>query len=139
MSKRFKKFRVWKEAHELVKEIYEITNGFPAEEKFGLVSQLRRAAVSIPANLAEGCERQYSKEFIQFIYIARGSLSEVRYFIFLSHELGYLNEADYTKLDDKCDVVMAMLKGLSDRLEKEVGSRKSESGRRDIAGDDINE
>lgn len=128
MSKKVRKLRVWNEAHGLVKEIYSITEKYPTNEKYSLVSQIRRAAVSIPANLAEGCERQYNKEFLQFVHVAKGSLSELRYYIFLSYELGYFSEGEYDKLEAKCDHVMAMLKGLTDYLmqRSEVGCRTSE-------------
>lgn len=133
MSNKVKKFRVWQEAHNQVKEIYRATSYFPVEERYGIVSQLRRAAYSIPANLAEGCERKHPKEFIQFVYIARGSLSELRYFLLLANELSYLNDEDYSLLEQKSDAIMAMLCGLTEFLEEKVlvGNRKSEIGYRD--------
>ncbi len=80
---------VWQKSHQLVLDIYKITSGFPNEEKFGLVSQMRRAAYSIPANIAEGFKRQGTKDKIRFYNIAQGSLSEVSYFLILTTDLNY--------------------------------------------------
>src|SRR5437667_5268609 len=76
---------VWRLAHQLALEIYRQTDGFPAREHFGLTAQLRRAAASIPANLAEGCGRASTREYIHFCSIARGSVFEVRYYLRLAH------------------------------------------------------
>ena len=81
--------KAWQEAMELVKEIYRLTREFPKEEIYGLVSQMRRAAVSIPSNISEGAARGGDKEFIQFLIIARGSLSELETQLLISHDLSY--------------------------------------------------
>jgi four helix bundle protein len=81
---------VWRKSHQFVINIYRITKDFPNEEKYGLVSQMRRAAVSIPANIAEGFRKYSKKEKANFYNIAQGSLDELRYYLILSKDLGYL-------------------------------------------------
>ena len=85
----FKNLMVWQKAHEFVLQIYGQTQSFPKDELFGLTSQFRRAAVSIPANIAEGYSRKTNKEKLRFYNIAQGSLEECRYYIILSNDLGY--------------------------------------------------
>ena len=87
--KHFTDLIVWQKSHQLVLDIYKITSGFPNEEKFGLVSQMRRAAYSIPANIAEGFKRQGAKDKIRFYNITQGSLSEVSSFLILATDLNY--------------------------------------------------
>lgn len=103
------KLEVWKTAHQLVLEVYTVTKGFPKEELFGLTNQVRRSAVSIPANIVEGQARQHPKEFKQFLYIAKGSTEETNYHLFLSKELGFLSNIKYEKLEDLCKRVRMML------------------------------
>jgi four helix bundle protein len=81
---------VWQRAHALALEVYRLPGGFPSDEKFGLVSQMRRAAVSVPANIAEGFKKRGSKDKANFYNIAQGSLEELRYYYILSRDLGYL-------------------------------------------------
>jgi four helix bundle protein len=88
-SKGYKDLLVWQKGIELVKEIYKLTKPFPNDERFGLISQMRRAAVSIPSNIAEGQARHTTKEFIQFLSHAEGSLAELETQIVVSSELGY--------------------------------------------------
>ena len=92
MDKPHKKLDVWKLSMELARTIYRLTASFPIEERYGLVSQMRRAAVSIPSNLAEGAARDSSNEFRNFLSIARSSLSELDTQLDLSHELGFITE-----------------------------------------------
>jgi len=87
----FEKLDVWREAMELAKQIYRVTHAFPLEEQFGLRTQMRRAAVSIPANIAEGKGRHYDKSYVQFLYTARGSLYELVTLMKLSVNLRYLS------------------------------------------------
>ncbi|TJY34775.1 four helix bundle protein [Pontimicrobium aquaticum] len=89
-----KDLKVWQEAMNFVVVIYEISESFPSKEVYGLTSQLRRASVSIPSNIAEGAGRRGNKEFIRFLYIALGSLSEVETQLEIAYRLKYLNEAD---------------------------------------------
>lgn len=88
----FRKLKVWEKAHAFTLVVYRVTKMFPADEKFGLTSQLRRATSSIPANIAEGCGRSGSKELRRFLDIAMGSASEVEYHLILARDLGYLEQ-----------------------------------------------
>lgn len=101
---------VWKVSMEFVTEIYKITNDFPKDELFGLTSQIRRAAVSIPANISEGSARQTSKEFNQFLHIALGSASELYNLITIAYNLGYIKEI--VAIEDKLSRISKMLSGL---------------------------
>jgi four helix bundle protein len=96
--KSFQDLNIWKEAHSLVLEAYRITNRFPKTEAFGLISQLRRSAASIPANIAEGMGRNTTKELLSFVYNSRGSLHEVIYHLILSKDLNYLKKEDFDNL-----------------------------------------
>jgi len=109
---------VWKEAHELTLEVYKATADFPTEERYGLTSQLRRAASSVPANIVEGCSRNTTKEYIYFLYSARGSLEEVRYFLLLAKDLAYLQESAYSDLEKRYEDVSKMLNGLISSLKR---------------------
>lgn len=91
-AKSFRDLVVWQKAHEFVIKIYNITKLFPSEEKFGLISQMRRAAVSIPANIAEGFVKRGIKDKSNFYNTAQGSLAELRYYLILSKDIGYLRE-----------------------------------------------
>lgn len=99
-------------------EVYKITQRFPESERFGLISQVRRSASSVPTNIVEGQARQYKKEFIQFLYISKGSLEETNYHLFLSKELGYITNDDYLKLLELCNRVKMMLYKLIKSLQK---------------------
>jgi len=103
--------KVWQQAMGLVTAIYTATSSFPAAEKFGLMSQLQRAAVAVPANIAEGFARKGSKELLHFLSIAAGSLSELDTLIELAARLGYLNNAE--ELNGQVDEVSGLLMGLS--------------------------
>lgn len=99
MARDYNKIKAWQLADELAIKIYKLTQKFPRNEIFGLTSQMRRAAVSVPANIVEGSARQYQKEYLQFLYISMGSLAELGYYIRLSYEIGYLNKEDYDVMD----------------------------------------
>ena len=107
-----RKLIAWQESIEMVKRIYVITASFPETEKFGIVSQLRRAAVSVSCNIAEGAARNTKKEFRNFLYISSGSASEVDTLLFISKELGYLVEFEFNKLEYLNDKIAALLNGL---------------------------
>ena len=100
---------VWQKAKDLVVYVYKITNTFPKSETFGITSQIRRATVSIPSNIAEGFRRGSQKEKVQFLRTAYGSGAEVETQLIISKELGYINETDYKKLYRILDEVMRML------------------------------
>jgi four helix bundle protein len=89
----------------LTLDIYKITSGFPSEEKFGLVNQMRRTAYSIPANIVEGYSRKSRKEFLQFLNIAKSSLDELKYFLILSFDLGYINRETNSKMEEKLEEI----------------------------------
>src|SRR5512145_1467781 len=103
---------VWQKAVDLVVEIYNMTKSFPKEEVYGLVSQMRRAAVSIPANIAEGAARQTKKEFMQFIHIAKGSLAELDTHLIIAARLMYIKESGTEAIRLKMDEIRRMLSGL---------------------------
>lgn len=100
----------WQHGISLVKAIYRLTADFPREEAFGLTNQMRRAAVSVPANLAEGAARNSTREFARFLGIARGSLSELETYVVIARELGYLKDAD--ELERMLDKIFKLLSGL---------------------------
>ena len=110
--KDFKDLKVWEKAHVLTLHVYEETRSFPKEERYGLTSQLRRAAASVAANIVEGCGRRSDGEFTRFLQIARGSASEVEYHLLLARDLHLLNEANFRKLDSMVVEVQRMLTGL---------------------------
>jgi len=109
-----KKLDVWNKAIKLVTKIYKITESYPESEKFGLVSQMRRAAVSIPSNIAEGAARKGTKEFQQFLSIAQGSAAELETQLIISAELGFLKED--SSIFDELEDISRMLLGLSRSL-----------------------
>jgi four helix bundle protein len=90
-EKRYKDLNVWQEARKLSKDIYSLTSEFPKEEQFGLINQMRRCAISVPSNIAEGCGRNYPKDSIQFFHISRGSLYELETQLYLSFDLNYID------------------------------------------------
>jgi four helix bundle protein len=114
----YRDLEVWQKAMELVVECYQITKSFPKNEVFGLAGQLQRAAVSIPANLAEGRARQHTKEFIQHVSIAYGSLAELETHIEIAKRLGYIAAETAVELIDKTSTIGRMLNGLRRSLEK---------------------
>lgn len=108
----FEKLTVWQESKELVKDIYRITKEFPSEEKFGLISQLRRASVSIASNLAEGTSRKTNKDKAYFTTIAFSSAMEVLNQIIISKELNFISEKDYILVREKLEKISNMLNAL---------------------------
>lgn len=105
----FKTLQVWQKAHQLVLAVYKATAAFPQEETYGLTSQIRRACVSIPTNIAEGCGRSGDAELARFCSIAMGSASELEYQLLLSYELGFLGQANYSQLDQSLIEIKRML------------------------------
>ncbi|MEK7547217.1 MAG: four helix bundle protein [Patescibacteria group bacterium] len=110
--KDFKDLNSWQEAHKLVIMVYETTKIFPREEIFGLVSQMRRAAISVTSNIAEGFGRQGYKEKIQFYYLAQGSLIELKNQILAAKDIGYMKSGDYEELMGQADSAHKLLQGL---------------------------
>lgn len=121
MLKSFQELEVWQKAHHLVLDIYELTGKFPDRERFGIVSQLRRGAASIPANIAEGFGRRTTKELLQCLAIANGSLEETRYFLILSRDLGYIPIENFDHFNHQCSSIGQMLGALSRTLRERSG------------------
>lgn len=112
----YKNLKVWEISHELTLEIYKITQNFPKEETYGLVSQMRRAAYSIPANIVEGKSRESQKEFMRFLIIARASSDELSYFILLAKDLEYIDDKNYLDFSDKCSHIGSMINNLLKKI-----------------------
>lgn len=110
--KTHKDLEVWKKSISLVTEIYSITKSFPKEEIYGLTNQMRRAAVSVPSNISEGAARQTNKEFIQFLYIALGSNTELETQLLIAYKLNYMSKNDYEICYQSVDKIGKMLSGL---------------------------
>lgn len=115
----FEKLEVWQEAYNLAKEVHEVASQFPSEEQYGLVSQLNRAAISVPLNIAEGKGRYHKKEFRRFLYIARGSLYETIVLIRFAQDLEYINSNDYSNLMGRTERVLSKLSGLINSIKDE--------------------
>jgi four helix bundle protein len=116
--KDYRKLVVWDKAHKLVLFIYNVTQTFPKEERYGLTSQIRRAATSTPTNIAEGCGKSTQKDFAHYLEIAFASMQEVQYLSFLSFELKYLDAMAFTTLENNIDEVKAMLMRLIQKVRK---------------------
>jgi four helix bundle protein len=112
MNKPHKKLNAWSDAVDLAQQIYRVTERFPSSEQFGLTSQIRRAAVSIPSNIGEGAARQTKKEFLNFLHIAKGSLSELDTQLEIARRLEYLDQARWETLDERLERIDRMLSGL---------------------------
>lgn len=117
--KNYKNLIVWQKAHAFVLASYKITQTFPGEERYNLVSQIRRAATSIPTNLAEGCGKFTQLDFARYLQHSLGSSQEVEYLIFLSFELGYMNFNEFKDLDSQINEVKAMLISLVMKVRKD--------------------
>lgn len=118
MIQSYKDLEVWQKSIGLVKEIYRITKDFPNEERFGLVSQMRRCAISIPSNIAEGKTRHHGNEYIQFLYIALGSCSELDTQLIIAKELDFIKQAELDLLAEKIDHISRMLRNLIKSLRR---------------------
>ena len=112
----YEDLEVWQNAVDFTERVYKITAGFPGSEKFGMTSQLQRAAVSIALNIAEGKGRYHRKEYRQFLYTSRGSLYETNTLLLLAKRLGYLKDKDYEELLIASKQVMSQLSGLINYL-----------------------
>ena len=127
MSTDYKDLAVWQSAMQLVREIYSCTRAFPRDELFALSSQMRRAAVSVPSNIAEGKGRYSQKELLQFLHKSRGSLMELETQILIATDLGYLEEPSQRTLMSTLLKVTQLLNGLIRRFQSEVQIAASES------------
>ena len=115
-DKPYESLLAWKRADQFVIDVYSLTLNFPKHELYGLTSQLRRAAVSVPLNIIEGRARKGTKEYLRFLYMARGSLSECAYILDLSYRLTYLSQSDFLKLEELRNEVSYLLQRLIDSL-----------------------
>ena len=120
MMQRFTELRVWQEGREVVAEVYRLTASFPKNEIFGLTSQLRRCAVSVVANIAEGSKRRSGKEYAHFLNVAEGSLAESECLLLLSQDMGFVNEPVCAALRARIAKIAGMLSNLRERVETEA-------------------
>ena len=125
----YTKIEAWKLADDLTVAVYHATQSFPREEIYGVTSQIRRAVYSVPANIVEGSSRESKKDYLHFLYIARGSLSETQYFIHLARRLGYLADSDSERLINQKKQTFACLHGLIKAVEREAGGRDNKTTR----------
>jgi four helix bundle protein len=109
---KYKNLEAWKKAMSLVKEIYQLTKSYPKEEQYALTSQTKRAAVSIPANIAEGCGRNHKKDTIQFFHIARGSAYELETLLNVALMIGVIGEESFQKISESVNECLKILNGL---------------------------
>ena len=116
--RKHQELQVWQESMRLAEAVYGLTASFPADERFGLIGQMRRAAVSVPSNIAEGAARGSDKEFIHFLTIARGSLSELDTQLILSKKLGFAGE--FSAIEPKLESAFKLLGGLINSLGKRL-------------------
>lgn len=112
----FRDYDIWKNSICLAKKIYNLTDSFPQNEKYGLTSQIQRASISIASNIAEGCSRSSEKEFRHFLEIAQGSSFEVETQIILATEIGYLKNIDLTELFNELHIIQKQINNLCSRL-----------------------
>jgi four helix bundle protein len=110
--KTHKDLNVWRDSIELVTLIYDKTKSFPKDELFGLTSQIRRSVISIPSNISEGAARESNKEFLRFLFIAQGSVSELDTQLLIANNLNFLNKSDYNQITEKLASIRKMLSGL---------------------------
>ena len=112
----FKKYDIWHLSHLLTLQVYKLTATFPKEEIYGITSQIRRATVSIPTNISEGCGRNSDKEFNQFLNIALGSANEAEYLIILSKDLNYISEELFSDFNTKINTIKSKIYKLKEKL-----------------------
>lgn len=121
MGRNFRSIKAWQFADDLAVAVYRATEAFPSEERYGLVSQMRRSAVSVPANIAEGATRQSLREYVQFLFVAKGSLAELEYYLHLSRRLEYFNAARYQELSELHHHTGSTLHGLLASVRQDQG------------------
>jgi len=114
----FRSLKVWQRSHALTLEIYELSAKFPADERFGLVTQLRRAAISVPTNIAEGAKRQRKQDYARFLNISESSLAETGYLLFLGRDLGFSDPGITESLLTEIDEISRMLHALRKKVEQ---------------------
>ncbi|WP_439470980.1 four helix bundle protein [Brevundimonas sp.] len=117
-TRHYRDLLVWQKAVVWVESVYKVTGTWPSEERFGLTSQIRRAAVSIPSNIAEGCTRRSTGDFVRFLLIAKSSLAEAETQLIIAGRLAYIDTAQQSALLDAADEVSRMIAGLINKLEE---------------------
>ncbi len=122
MKDSFQDLKAWQEAHKLVLEVYKITKSFPQEEKYRLVDQLCRSSSSVAANLVEGRSRHTLKEYLQFVYQAKGSLEETKYHLLLARDLEYIHDIQYNELIDQSELATKLINGLISYLKTKISA-----------------
>ena len=110
--KDYKKYLVWQKSHQLTLDVYKLSEKYPKEETFNLVSQIKRSSSSIPTNIAEGCGRKSDKDFSRFLYISFGSANELEYQMLLSKDLNFISAEDYEKIQLQTEEIKKMLSAL---------------------------
>ncbi|MEW2920765.1 four helix bundle protein [Muricauda sp. ANG21] len=118
----YKNYKVWEKSHQLVLRVYSLTKVFPKSEQYNLTSQMNRASVSIPTNIAEGCGRETQKEFIRFLYIASGSAHELDYLFLLANDLGYIESEIFKKIVSEIDEIKKMLAALINTIKNSLNN-----------------
>lgn len=121
---RFTNLKVWQRSHALVLEVYRLTRTFPADERFGLVSQLRRAVLSVPTNIAEGTKRESGHDYARFLNIAEGSLVETEYLLMVSGDLGYASNEHIAGTLTEIGEIASMLHTLRMKVEGQIASAR---------------
>ena len=121
--KSYRGLQVWQKAHELVLLVFTVTDRFPRADQFGIVSQVRRSASSVAANIAEGFGRGTTREFLRSLQIARGELEETRYFMLLSCDLGKISKEENARIDAVCDSTGRLINALGRSLRNKIGAK----------------
>ena len=116
----YKNYKVWQKSHNLVFEVYKVLSTSPKNEEFNLISQIRRATLSVPTNIAEGCGRETQKELIRFLYISSGSAHELDYLILVSSELNLISKEKAENLLDEIDQIKKMLAVLITKIKSSI-------------------
>ncbi len=119
----YEQLEVFQKSHALVLEIYNITDSFPSHEKFRIVDQMIRSAYSVPSNIVEGNSKNTTKEYLNFLYISRGSIHELKYFLLLSRDLSYISDRVYQKLLSECDAIGKMLNAMINSLKRKIETK----------------
>src|SRR5882762_323452 len=126
--KNYRGLQVWQKAHELVLLVFKLTENFPRTDQFGIVSQVRRSASSVAANIAEGFGRGTTREFLRSLQIARGELEETRYFMFLSCDLGRIKKEEFSEVNEGCDSVGRLINALGRSLRNRLNGNVQSPG-----------
>lgn len=117
---KFEQLKVWQKAHQLVLDIYKLTKQYPKTETYSLIDQIKRSSSSIPTNIVEGNERKTKSEYIQFLYVAKGSCAETKYHLLLSRDLNYISSSQYQCLNNQIIEISKMISSLINYLKSEI-------------------